>query len=329
MKRRALVVGAALLIVAAGALLLPLPRSTPPARFLGYVEAEPVLVGPKAIGRLSEVAVRRGDGVAAGTILFALDAETERDRVSEARARLLKAQAQLADLEASEQRPEQIDILRATRRQAEAALEMSRKEYARQQKLVAEGVTTEARFEQAKAAYDRDRAALAEIGKRIETAGLSARPGQIEAARAEVVVAEAVLRQADTALEERKVAAPRDGRVLDVFYRTGEVVAAGQPVVEILPPENVLVRFYLPEPELSAVALGQAITVSCDGCPSGLRAEVSFISPEAEFTPPVIFTREERAKLVFLVKAKPVGNSGVLKPGLPVDIALTAPQAAR
>ena len=329
MKRRALVLGAALLLIMGGALFLILPKNVPPAQFLGYVEAESILVGPKAIGRLVEVAVRRGDVVAAETILFTLDAETEQDRVSEATARLVKAKAQLADLQAAEQRPEQIDVLRATRRQAEAALEMSRKDYERQQKLFAEGASTAARFEQAKAAYDRDRAVLAEIGKRIETAGLSARPGQIEAARAEVVASEAVLRQAGTALDERKVGAPRGGRILDVFYREGEVVGAGQPVVEILPPENVLVRFYLPEPGLSAVTLGQTIAVSCDGCPPDLRAEVSFISPEAEFTPPVIFTREERAKLVFLVKARPVGSLGILKPGLPVNIALAGPGVAR
>src|SRR5690606_6284180 len=99
-----------------------------------------------------------------------------------------------------------------------------------------------------------------------------------------------------------------------------EVVVAGQPVVEILPPENLRVRFYLPQPALAGIALGKRVTVACDGCPPDLTAQVSFISPEAEFTPPVIFSREERAKLGFLVEARPLDPRGVLKPGLPVGV---------
>ncbi|MGH8504269.1 MAG: HlyD family secretion protein, partial [Gammaproteobacteria bacterium] len=156
----------------------------------------------------------------------------------------------------------------------------------------------------------------------IEAARLAAREQQIEAARAQVAAASASLRQARTALDKRKVAVPRGGRIVDVFYRAGEVVTAGQPIVEILPPENVRVRFYVPEPRLAGVEYGKRVSVACDGCPRDLAAVVSYIAQEAEFTPPVIFTREERAKLVFMIEATPLARSDALKPGLPVEVML-------
>lgn len=307
--------------VATGAFVVLSPGDPgAPASYLGYVEAESLLVGAESGGRLVELAVARGDVVAAGAPLFALDARTERARIVEAEARLAHAKAQLADLRASQQRPEQIDVLEASRRRAEADLAWSQSELRRQEALFARGVIAEARLDQARTAFERDRAALAEIAQEIETARLAARDAQIEAAAAEVAAAEAVLRQAQKTLDDRSVTVPCDGRVLDVFYRVGEVVAAGQPVVEILPPENLRVRFYLPQPALAGIALGQRVAVACDGCPPGLTAQISFISPEAEFTPPVIFSREERAKLVFLVEARPLDPHGVLKPGLPVEV---------
>lgn len=320
MKRRALIAGAVIVLGIAAA-LAPWSRTADgPAGFLGYVEGESLLIGPKDAGRLAEVRTRQGEVVSPGALLFRLDAETQKGQVAEASARLARAKAQLADLRAAQQRPEQIDILRAARRRAEAALALSRSEYERQKKLFERRIAAQARLERAETAYERDRAALREITQQIEAARLAAREGQIEAAKAEVAAAAAALRQACAALDERTVAAPQAGRVLDVFFRAGEVVGAGQPVVDVLPPENVLVRFYVPEPRLAGIALGDRVAVSCDGCPAGIEAEVTFIASEAEFTPPVIFTREERAKLVFLVEARPLAAENVLKPGLPVEV---------
>lgn len=323
--RRGLIVIVVALGVVGVALIIPLrmgPSATAPAQFLGYVEAETLLVGPEADGRLMALAATEGEIVAANAPLFALDAETEQAQVAEAEARLAKARAQLADLKAAQQRPEQIDVLQARRRQAEAELEFSRSEWERQQQLFKRRVVAETRLEQAETAFERDRAELAQIEREITAARLAARDEQIKAAWAEVSAAEAVLRQAQTALAERRVAAPRSGRILDVFYHRGEVITVGRPVVEILPPESVRVRFYAPEPELASIAFGERILISCDGCPPDLAAEITFIASEAEFTPPVIFTREERAKLVFLIEATPLVPSEALKPGLPVEVSL-------
>lgn len=324
--RRGLIVIVATLGGVGAALIIALrmgPSATTPPQFLGYVEAETLLVGPEAGGRLITLAATEGEIVAAGAPLFALDAEAEQARVAEAEARLAKARAQLADLKAAQQRPEQIDVLQARRRQAEAELAFSRSEWERRQRLFERRAVAETRLQQAEMAFERDRAELAQIEREITVARLAARDEQIEAARAEVTAAEAALRQARTALAERRVVVPRDGRILDVFYHKGEVVTAGQPIVEILPPEIVRVRFYAPEPELAGIALGERISIACDGCPTDLAAEITFIASEAEFTPPVIFTREERAKLVFLIEARPLAPSETLKPGLPVEVKLT------
>jgi HlyD family secretion protein len=107
--------------------------------------------------------------------------------------------------------------------------------------------------------------------------------------------------------------------VQDVFFRAGEVVNAGQPVLSLLPPQNLRLRFYVPEPLLATLSLGQAIFVTCDSCPAGPEAKISFISREAEYTPPVIFSEQERAKLVFRVEARPTAPLN-LPLGLPLSV---------
>ncbi|HET6521424.1 MAG TPA: HlyD family efflux transporter periplasmic adaptor subunit [Geminicoccaceae bacterium] len=288
--------------------------------FQGYVVADPVLVGPEEAGRLVALAVEEGGRVAEGGALFALDGALEEAERNEAGARLAEARATLADLRARQQRPEEMEVLRARKRRAEADLALAASELERRRELFERGVISRARLDEAQATYQRDQAIAAETGEEIEAARLPARADRIAAAEAAVAAAEAALARAEVRLERRRVAAPAAGVVRDVYYRPGEFVAAGQPVVALLPPERLRVRFFVPEPILSSVALGQAMAVTCDGCPPGLRARVSYISPEAEFTPPVIFGPEERAKLVFLVEAVPEGEAMALAPGQPVTV---------
>jgi HlyD family secretion protein len=115
--------------------------------------------------------------------------------------------------------------------------------------------------------------------------------------------------------------APRDGQVTDTLYVQGEWVPAGSPVVALLPPANIKVRFFVPEKILGSVKTGQAVSVRCDGCEKPISAHISYISPQAEYTPPVIYSRENRAKLVFLVEARPAPvEAAELHPGQPVEV---------
>jgi HlyD family secretion protein len=118
------------------------------------------------------------------------------------------------------------------------------------------------------------------------------------------------------------VAAPAGGTVEEVYFRPGEVVNAGQAVVALLPPRNLKVRFFVAETVRSQLQVDQSVSLSCDGCPPDLHAKISFIAREAEFTPPVIFSREQRQKLVFLVEARPEGEASTLTAGQPVTVTL-------
>ena len=146
------------------------------------------------------------------------------------------------------------------------------------------------------------------------------------AARAEVQAARDALAQAQWRLDQKAQSAPADALVVDTLYRPGEYVAAGAPVVSLLPPGNVKVRFYVPETTVANVRPGMTASVRCDGCGEPIPVRIDFVAPEAEYTPPVIYSRENRAKLVFLVEARPERPASVLRPGLPVEVSLETSQ---
>lgn len=142
--------------------------------------------------------------------------------------------------------------------------------------------------------------------------------------------AQAALRQADarlnsaqTRLKRRQAFSPVSGTVQQIYFRPGEMVAAGKPVIALLPPGNLKVRFFVPQAALPKFAIGDAVKVRCDGCAADLAAKISFIARSAEYTPPVIYSMEERAKLVFLIEARP-NSPEKLRVGQPVDVLLTA-----
>ena len=130
------------------------------------------------------------------------------------------------------------------------------------------------------------------------------------------------LDEAEKNLGKRQVFASADGTVEEVYFRPGEVVNAGQRVVALLPPRNLKVRFFVAEPVRAKLQIDQSVTLTCDGCPPDLHANINFIAREAEFTPPVIFSREQRQKLVFLVEARPEGDATALTAGQPVTVTL-------
>lgn len=318
MKRA--IVALVVLAAAAGAAYWLLFRGEEePLAFQGYMEGNLVFMAAEEGGRIDQLAVEAGDHVGEGQLLFALESSMQVAQRNEAEARWRQAQAQLENLKAALQRPEQVAVLRAQEERARAQLQFSTNEFTRQQTLFLRGITAQAALDQARSAHDRDTAALQEVQRQIEAAQLSGRSGEIGAAEAAVRAAEASLRQAETKVAKRRVASPAAARVQDVYFRAGEVVNAGQPVLALLPPANLKVRFYVPEPVLSTVSVGQRLRLSCDSCGDGFEAKVSFISREAEFTPPVIFSDKERAKLVFRAEARPAADVS-LPIGLPVTV---------
>jgi HlyD family secretion protein len=288
----------------------------------GYIEGEYVMLAAPAAGQLQKLYVRRGDRVEAGKPSFALEQESERAARRQAEEQLKSAQARLENLRAGRRQPE-VETLRAAATQAKAALALSTSQLAQQRKLFDGGFIAQAGLDQAQGAYDRDRARLAEAEAQLRTALQPlGREDERKAAEGDVAAARAALAQADWRLEQKSIAAPVSGLVQDTYFVEGEWVPAGRPVVSLLPPGNVKARFYVPEAALASLQAGRALELRCDGCPAPVAAQVSYLSSQAEYTPPVLYSRESRAKLLFLVEARLAPGGAGLHPGQPVDVRL-------
>ncbi len=302
-------------------LLLAGCEPAPPPTYQGYVEGEYVRVAAPFAGNLVRLAVARGSQVRAGDALYTLEQDSERAARQEAGQRLAAAQARLANLRKG-RRPEEIAAIEARLAEARSALRLSAAQLARDEQLARAGYVSAARLDASRSAHDQNLARLQQLQAELNVARLAGRADEIRAAEAETEAARAALSQAEWRLAQKSVRAPVGGLVQDVYYVEGEWVNAGHPVLSLLPPGNVKIRFFVPEPVLGRLRPGQSLRVSCDGCPP-LTATVSYVSPQAEYTPPVIYSKDSRAKLVFLVEARPAAaDAAALHPGQPVDVRL-------
>lgn len=293
--------------------------------YQGWVEADLLFIGPETAGRLANLTVKEGDPVEGGNLLFRLEDTAAKAAVSAKEANLAALQSQYDLANAAQKRPEEITILKASERQAEAQLSLSEQELERMRSLARSGTATRASLDAAIAAEAANRAALDNIRGQVALAGLPARSETIRQAEQTMSAAQAELATARDALARLSVKAPAAGAVQTLYYKPGEVVPAGRPVVAILAPEEIRIRFFVAEAEIARVKIGQTVHMTCDGC-KPMDAKVSFVSDKAEYTPPEIYSLEERAKLVYRVEAVPDDPTGV-RPGLPVDVTLAPPES--
>jgi HlyD family secretion protein len=249
-------------------------------KWLGYAEGEDAFIAAPQAGWLARVAVRRGDEVKVGDLLFTLDDTNQQAARDQANAAIAVTQGQLVA--------------------AKANLVLTQKELVRQDNLLAEQAGTKQAYDVAKANYD----------------SAAAQVSQIEA---QIAQARANLTGAAYQLSERDVTSKTAGRVEDVYFRTGEYAPAMTPVVSVLPPQNIYIRFFVPETEFAHIKLGRRVAIACDGCAQNITATVTFIAQQEEFTPPVIFSIGSRERLVFKVEARALGGLK-LNPGQPVDV---------
>jgi len=292
----------------------------------GYIEGEYVRVAAPFAGWLQQLAVQRGAQVNAGASLFTLERENEQAARRQAEKQLEGAQARLANL-LTGKRPTEVEMVAEQLRQAQAARDLSAANLKRQEQLAKSGFISDAALDDVRTKLRNDDARVDELKAAVATAKLPARPDEVRAAEAEVASARDALAQADWKLGQRAVAAPTAGRVSDTYFVVGDWVPAGGVVVSLLPPGNVKIRFYVPEPMLGAIRPGQTVRFACDACGSTQNATVTFVADRAEFTPPVLYSKENRAKLVFLVEARPVSEVAArLNPGQPVDVTLSSSQ---
>jgi len=312
--RRYLLAFLSLLLAACG------PSAEKPLQ--GYIEGEYARVGAPFAGTLQQLAVQRGDQVAADAPLFVLERENELAARKMAEEQLRGTVARLENLKTGK-RPPEVQSVEEQLRQAQAARELSAANLKRQESLFKSGFISDAALDDARTKLKSDDAAVQQLRAQVAMANLPGRPDEIRAAQADADAARQALAQADWRLGQRAVAAPQAGRVNDTYYVVGDFVPAGSPVVSLLAAANVKIRFYVPEPALGRVRPGETVSFTCDSCGAPMTATVSFIADRAEFTPPVLYSKENRAKLVFLVEARPAAAvAAKLNPGQPVDVTL-------
>lgn len=286
----------------------------------GYVEGDSLLISAPVSGTLEKLSVSEGDQVKADAPLFALSPDPQQAALEQAKAQQAQALAQLQNME-SGKRPQELDVIKAQYNQAKAAEAFSARQLQRTRNLYQKRLTSREALDAITTQHTRDRHQVQQMAAQLAAARLAARPDEIKAAQDAVDAAQASVRQVQWQLSQKQQSAPAGGLVEQVMYHPGEFVPAGQPVIELLPPERVKVRFFVPETALASLHPGDQVKVSCDGCGAPFGATIHYISPRAEYTPPFIYSRENREKFVYLVEAWPTRDEAVvLHPGQPVDV---------
>jgi HlyD family secretion protein len=300
----------ALLIAAGVAAWLLLGGSKRERHLSGYIEGENLFLSSPIAGTVGSITAVEGTRVGAGQQLFTIDPATLSAQGEQAQANVAAAQTQIAAAEAT-----------ARQSQAEVAAAAAEAERARSDLARLESVRRDDAAAVAGKDMDAARAALREANARVASAQRTAdsRRAQVAAARAQAAEAQGGKREVQIRVNQLAPIAPAAARVEEVFYQPGEWVSANQPIVSLLPDNKVKVRFYVPEQEIARYRPGRSVRFSCDGCASGLTATIRYVSPRPEFTPPIIYSRDSRDRLVFLVEAYPK-RPAELQPGLPVDV---------
>jgi len=324
---RTLLVAAAIAACAAAGWFYLRTNAPVPIAWQGYAEADFVKVGPTQQGLVTVLHVERGDRVEKDQPLFEQDDADDRSAVSQAAYVMQQARDQLANLQ-NGAKPTEIAAAEANLSEAMATRDKAKSDLERNRSLLKTGAATRQLVDDEQDDLRSAAAKIAAMQALLDQSKASlGRRGEITAQAAAVEAAQAALAQAKWRLAQRSVVAPAAGVIADVLARPGETLAAGSPVVSLLPPENIFVRFFVPEPELARLRVGDHVSLACDGCAQGMIGTVSFISPQAEYTPPFIYSESTSSKFVFLAQATPTPSEATrLNPGEPVTV---APQAAK
>ena len=326
MNRHFVVVASLSLLGAFGAAWWWSNRQPPSVEWQGYAEADFVKVGPTQQGLLMSLHVARGSKVAQGAPLFDQDDTNDVAARNQMAGQLKQAKEQLANLKDGA-KPTEIQQAEANLADARAARDKIEADLQRNEILVKNYTATQQLVDQQRADL---RSATARVqGLEAAIAQLRApmgREGEINAQQQLVESLRAAVAMAQWRIDQRHVIAPATGVVADVLARPGETIPAGSPVVSLLPAENIFVRFFVPEGQLAEVHEGDRVALLCDRCPADLAASISFISPLAEYTPPVIYSEASRAKLVYMVEARPPRErAALINPGQPIAVRPLSP----
>ncbi|WP_347252597.1 HlyD family efflux transporter periplasmic adaptor subunit [Legionella sp.] len=288
--------------------------------YQGYVEGENLYLASSNSGILKKLLVNRGDQVRQGQLLFILDENPQALVIKQNEADLLQAEKILKDLENPKRTPE-IEAIKAQIAQTEAELKLAEVRVKRMTTLLARNAIDKDTVDAAIAKYNEQKHLKEQYEYNLQLARLGSRVEQIKAQEAQIISVTAKLNEAKWQLAQKSVSAPEDGFIFDTYFRVGEFVPDKQAVLSLLPPKNIRIEFFIPVEKMSAVHRGQKISFNCEGCNNPNQATITYISPEAQYIPPLVYTRENSDKLVFRVKAV-IEHPHQFKPGRPVSVIL-------
>ncbi|WDR01526.1 HlyD family efflux transporter periplasmic adaptor subunit [Devosia algicola] len=299
-------------------MIIPGFGTDPAPAYSGYIEADYVYAAPASPGTIKSFAVTEGDVVSRGDVLFTLEHAQQDALLAGAQARVAAADATAKNL-ATGSRSAEVDVIRASLARAQTDLALAQTTLDRSEKLDALGLTPKAKLDQDRASLSSAQAQVDQLAAQLTVAELPARNEQQLAAEANLLAAKADVAKATSDLADRTIVAPGDGVVDRVFFSRGEMAGAGQAVVSLLPTGALKVKFYVGEAVRASFALGESVNVSCDACAPGIVAHITRFAADPQFTPPVIYSRDERSRLVYLVEAVIEMPKG-LHPGQPVSV---------
>ncbi|MBS0352124.1 MAG: HlyD family efflux transporter periplasmic adaptor subunit [Proteobacteria bacterium] len=292
--------------------------------YLGYVEGRLTYVSSPSGGKLIDMPVTRGEKIKVDQILYQLDPQPEAANVDAAAATVNQISEDLAD-KLKGQRPSELQATTAQLEQAQAQLEYAKKDLERKQQLFEQKVIEQNQLDLAKQSLKTAQAQVKQYQALLDTGNLPAREDQIKSLQAQLASAKANLAEAQWHLSQKTMRSAEEAQVFDTYYQVGEMVPGNQPVLSLLAPKDIKVVFFIDEAMLGKIRVGEPVEINCDGCSKLLKATVRYISPSAEYTPPVIYSRGARSKLVYEVEAEFAQNgqgqaTHSLNPGDPVEV---------
>ncbi|MDD2369902.1 MAG: HlyD family efflux transporter periplasmic adaptor subunit [Sulfuricurvum sp.] len=293
-----------------------------PISYQGYVEGEYVNIASSQSGRLDKLFVTRGENVKADAPLFVLDSENETDQLRQNEAQLTSAQSVLNDMQKGS-RPEELDVIKAKLTQAKADADNFQEQLRRNQELYKANALSKEALDNTIASAHRSAALVNELQNSLKVAQIGDRSDRIKAQKANIQQIQALISQTTWKLSEKARKAPSKAMVFDTLYREGEFVPTGGIVVRLLPPQNRKIRFFVPQNISEKLAIGQKLLIVSRSDEHKIPAHVTYISTEAEYTPPIIYSNETKDKLIYMIEAYPSPEDApLLHPGQPVEVTL-------
>ncbi len=292
--------------------------------YSGYAEGEFVNISSTQSGKLDKLFVRRGDRVSINGSLFALECESELLSLKQAQADLAAAEATLKDYRKGS-RPEEIKVLEAQLAQAITSSDNAAKEFQRNSALFPANAVSKTQLDASEALAKSTAAKVKELQDTLSVAKLSKRKDQITAQEKRIEQLRSAVKQAQWRVDEKSVKSRYDALVFDTLYREGEFVPQGGIIVRLLPPKNIKIRFFVPQKIAESLQIGTSVSIVQRSDGKTIGASITYISPEAEFTPPIIYSNETKEKLTYMIEAYPsINEATLLHPGQPVDVSLEA-----